>query len=71
MADVSPIMTHEAGAGPNVKSTETIKPRDACANEAAVLLPTEAAIPRATYSSVGYKLAYVSYYVQHDRICFI
>ncbi len=46
MADVSPIMTHDAGAGPNVNSTETINPRDACAREAFVDLPTEPAIPR-------------------------
>jgi len=29
MAEVSPIMTHDAGAGPRVKRTETIKPREA------------------------------------------
>ena len=46
MADVSPIMTHEAGAGPNVNKTETIRPRDACARLDGVDLPTEAAIPR-------------------------
>jgi hypothetical protein len=48
MADVSPIITHEAGAGPKVNKTETIRPKDACAREAAVDLPTEPAIPRAT-----------------------
>jgi hypothetical protein len=36
MEDVSPMMTHEAGAGPRVKSTEIMRPRDACAREAAV-----------------------------------
>lgn len=30
------MMTHEAGAGPRVKSTEMMRPRDACAKEAAV-----------------------------------
>ncbi len=47
MADVSPIMTHEAGAAAKVNKTETMRPRDACALEAATDLPTEAAIPRA------------------------
>jgi len=41
-------MTHEAGAGPRQKRTETINPREACALDAAVDLPTEAAMPRAT-----------------------
>ena len=40
-------MTHEAGAGPKVNKTETMRPSDACASEAAVEAPTEAAIPRA------------------------
>jgi hypothetical protein len=54
MADVSPIMTHEAGAGPKVNRTEMIRPKDACAREDAVAagVPlvtwTEAATPRAT-----------------------
>jgi hypothetical protein len=54
MADVSPIMTHEAGAGPKVNRTEMIRPKDACASEAAVaagvplVTGTEAATPRAT-----------------------
>jgi hypothetical protein len=48
MADVSPIMTHEAGAGPKVNRTEIMRPKDACAREAAFDLPTEAATPRAT-----------------------
>ena len=30
------MMTQEAGAGPRVKSTEMMRPRDACAREAAV-----------------------------------
>jgi hypothetical protein len=47
MADVSPIMTHEAGAGPKVNKTETMRPKDACAREAAFETPTEPAIPRA------------------------
>jgi hypothetical protein len=48
MADVSPMMTHEAGAGPNVNRTETMRPKDACASVAAFETPQEAAIPRAT-----------------------
>jgi len=47
MADVSPIMTHEAGAGPKVNRTETMRPKDACAREAAFDKPTEPATPRA------------------------
>ena len=47
MADVSPIMTHDAGAGPKVNRTEMIRPKEACAREAALDLPTEAATPRA------------------------
>jgi hypothetical protein len=41
------MMTHEAGAGPKVNKTETMRPKDACAKEAAVEMPTEPAIPRA------------------------
>lgn len=49
MADVSPMMTHEAGAGPNVKRTETIKPRDACASlDGFALGLIDPAIPSAT-----------------------
>jgi hypothetical protein len=48
MAEVSPIMTHEAGAGPKVNKTETMRPKDACARVAAFDVPQEAAIPRAT-----------------------
>ena len=40
------MITHEAGAGPKVNNTEMIRPRDACAREAAFDLPQEAAIPR-------------------------
>lgn len=46
MEDVSPMMTQEAGAGPRVNRTEMISPRDACAKEADLDTPTEAAIPR-------------------------
>ena len=52
MADVSPIMTHEAGAGPRVKRTETMRPRDACAREAEVDCPNDAAIPIATRTTM-------------------
>jgi hypothetical protein len=52
MADVSPIMTHEAGAGPKVNRTEIMRPKDACAREASFDLPTEAATPRATSRTV-------------------
>jgi hypothetical protein len=51
MADVSPIMTHEAGAGPKVNRTEMIRPKEACAREDAVaagvpwVTGTEAATP--------------------------
>lgn len=50
MEEVSPIMTQEAGAGPRVNSTEMMRPRDACARDAAVLAAslvtgTEAATP--------------------------
>jgi hypothetical protein len=50
MADVSPMTTHDAGAGPRVNSTEIMSPRDACAREAAVFAAslvtgTEAATP--------------------------
>ena len=38
--------TQEAGAAPNVKRTETIRPSEACAKEADLLVPTEAAMPR-------------------------
>jgi hypothetical protein len=48
MADVSPIMTHEAGAGPKVNNTETIRPREACARDDEVETATEPATPRAT-----------------------
>jgi hypothetical protein len=48
MADVSPMMTHEAGAGPNVNKTEMIRPKEACAFEAAIEIPTEPATPSAT-----------------------
>jgi hypothetical protein len=54
MAEVSPIITHEAGAGPKVNRTEMIRPKDACAREAAFaaevpwVTGTEAAMPRAT-----------------------
>jgi hypothetical protein len=48
MAEVSPIMTHEAGAGPKVNKTDTMRPKDAWAREAAFDKPTEPAIPRAT-----------------------
>jgi len=48
MADVSPMMTHEAGAGPKVKRTETMRPKDACAREAEFEMPTDPATPRAT-----------------------
>jgi hypothetical protein len=47
------MMTHEAGAGPKVNKTEMIRPKDACAREAAVaaavplVTGTEAATPRA------------------------
>jgi hypothetical protein len=58
MADVSPIMTHEAGAGPKVNRTEMIRPKDACAREAAVaagvflVTGTEAATPSMTSRKV-------------------
>lgn len=48
MDEVSPIMTHEAGAGPKVNRTEIMSPKDACARVDAVDVPTEAAIPSAT-----------------------
>jgi len=48
MAEVSPMMTHEAGAGPKVNRTETMRPREACAKDDAVVAGTQAAIPRAT-----------------------
>ncbi len=47
MAEVSPMMTHEAGAGPKVNRTETMRPREACAKDDAVVAGTQAAIPRA------------------------
>lgn len=47
MDEVSPMMTHEAGAGPRQKRTETIRPRDAWASEAEFDSPTDAAMPRA------------------------
>jgi hypothetical protein len=47
MAEVSPITTHEAGAGPNVNNTEIMRPMDTCAREAAVDLPTDAVTPSA------------------------
>ena len=47
MAEVSPMMTHEAGAGPKVKPTEMISPRAATALFCAFELAKEPAIPRA------------------------
>jgi len=41
-------MTHDAGAGPKVNKTETMRPKDACAREAAFETPKEAATPRET-----------------------
>ena len=52
MADVSPIMTHEAGAGPKVNSTEMMRPKDACARLVAFDLPTDPAMPRQTSKRV-------------------
>jgi len=52
IADVSPMITHEAGAGPRVNSTETIRPSDACARDAASDMPKQAAIPRAKSRTV-------------------
>lgn len=46
MADVSPMMTHEAGAGPSVKPTEMIKPRAAWAKFDDSDTATDPAIPR-------------------------
>ena len=46
--EVSPIITHEAGAGPRVNKTDTMRPREACARDAAVETPNDAAIPRHT-----------------------
>jgi hypothetical protein len=48
MADVSPIMTHEAGAGPKVNKTEMMRPKEACARLDEVDTATEPAIPRTT-----------------------
>jgi hypothetical protein len=45
-------LTYEAGAAPSVKRTETIKPREACAREAAVDVPTDPAIPKQTRRKV-------------------
>jgi hypothetical protein len=51
MAEVSPMMTQEAGAGPRVKRIEMRRPREACALEMAVLVASvegiDPAIPRA------------------------
>jgi hypothetical protein len=47
MAEVSPITTHEAGAGPDLNNTEIMRPKDACAREAGVDLPIETATPSA------------------------
>jgi hypothetical protein len=47
MDEVSPMNTQEAGAGPKVKRTDTIRPSDACARLDAVVMETEPAIPRA------------------------
>lgn len=48
MAEVSPMIAYETGAAPRVKSTETMRPKEAWAREAAVDLPTDPATPRAT-----------------------
>jgi hypothetical protein len=47
IAEVSPIIAYETGAGPRVKRTDTIRPREACANEDALDFSTVPAIPRA------------------------
>jgi len=52
MDDVSPIMTHDAGAGPKQNRTDTMSPREACAREDAFDSLKEAAIPRQTSKRV-------------------
>lgn len=59
MADVSPMIAYETGAGPKVNRTETMRPKEACAKEAAFReakldfdVVQDAATPRATSRTV-------------------